>query len=267
MSKDILAEICNKKLEHIKSQKDKFPEHILIAMTELVDKPRGFISSIEKRKADIGNAIIAEIKKASPSRGLIREDFDPESIAKSYEQGGAACISVLTDVPYFQGDDRFVGIVKNACGLPVLRKDFIIDPYQVVESRAIGADCILLIMAAVDDALARDIENVAIEFGMDVLIEVHDKKELERALKLKSNLIGINNRNLKTLEIDLANSEILSKMIPDDYIKICESGIYTKEDIARMNDSDINVFLIGESFMRQKNIRKSIELLLENNNK
>jgi len=267
LSKDILAEICEKKSEHIQRQKEKFPEQIIISMTEIIDKPRGFISSIERKKGELGNAIIAEIKKASPSRGLIRENFDPEEIAVSYEEGGAACISVLTDVPYFQGDDRFIGLVKNKSSLPVLRKDFIIDPYQVVESRAIGADCILLIMAAVDDVLARDIETMAIEFGMDVLIEVHDEKELERALKLKSKLIGINNRNLKTLDIDLANSERLSKLIPDDYIKICESGIYTKEDIGRMNDSDINVFLIGESFMRQKNIRKSIELLLENNYK
>lgn len=262
MSKNILAEICEKKLEHIKSQKIKFPEHIIIAMTELLDKPRDFKSSIEKKRKELGNAIIAEIKKASPSKGLIREDFNPASIAKSYEEGGAACISVLTDVPYFQGDDKFIGIVKNSSSLPVLRKDFIIDPYQVVESRAIGADCILLIMAAVDNSLAKDIEDTAIEFGMNVLIEIHNKQELERALKLKSKIIGINNRNLKTLEIDLTNSEKLSPLIPNNYIKICESGIYTKEDIKRMNDSNINVFLIGESFMRQQNIKKSIESLL-----
>ncbi len=209
--------------------------------------PRGFTQALH---AQAGHpAIIAEIKKASPSHGLIRSPFDPASIALSYAAGGATCLSVLTDTPYFQGEEDHLVQARNAVDLPVLRKDFILDPYQVVETRAMGADCLLLILAALDDGQAAELEDAAYGWKMDVLIETHDEREIERALRLRSPLIGINNRNLKTLEVSLTTTETLAPLIPDDRLTVCESGIKTLEHIQSMIQAGANAFLIGESLL------------------
>ncbi len=258
---DILKEICEVKRELVAQRKKQVSEQSLLESAKTKPK-RGFINAIKQKIDNDKTALIAEIKKASPSKGLIRADFSPSLIAKSYERAGASCISVLTDEPYFMGRDEYVEEVKAACSLPVLRKDFIVDTYQVAETAAIGADCMLLIMAALDDMQAKDIEDAAISFGLDVLIEIHDEAELERALKLKSNLIGINNRNLKTLVIDLVNTERLAPMIPDDYVKVCESGIYSHNDIMRMKQVPVNCFLVGESLMISDNIEQATKNLL-----
>ena len=256
---NVLEKICAEKKEHIAKQKSIISENELLAKLPNSTAPRGFINSLEKQK--IG--LIAEIKKASPSKGIIRADFDPENLALAYERAGAACLSVLTDQPYFQGQDSYLQQARNAVSLPVLRKDFMLEPYQIIESRALGADCILLIMAALEDAQAVELEKLAHELGMDALIEVHDELELSRALKnLSSRLIGINNRNLKTLYVDLANSERLSQNIPKDKIIVCESGINTHQDIERMQKSGINCFLVGESLMRQTDVELATKNLL-----
>jgi indole-3-glycerol phosphate synthase len=261
---DVLERICNSKREHIIRQKGIVMESKLRETIYSIPTPRGFLSAINSKIAVGQNALIAEIKKASPSRGVIRADFEPAMIAKSYEAGGATCISVLTDTPYFQGRDEYLNMVRRASGLPLLRKDFILDVYQVVESRALGADCILLIMAALNDEEAIRLEEEAIALGLDVLAEVHNEEELERALKLKTMLIGINNRDLKTLRIDLATTERLAPMVPFPRVVICESGIYSYEDIQRMNNSQVKTFLVGESLMVQDDIKLATERLLGN---
>lgn len=258
---DKLTEICEAKRAHVAKRKTQ------LSGTQIKDKiaqqsaPRGFIQSIEdKSKNDF--ALIAEIKKASPSKGLIREDFDPPAHAKAYEKGGAACLSVLTDSPYFQGDDSYLIAARAATSLPCLRKDFMVDPWQVAESRSLGADAILIIMAAIDDSLAAEIEDAAIEHNMDALIEVHDEQELERALRLKSRLLGINNRNLKTFETSLSMTERLSKMVPHGRIMVSESGIFTHGDCVRLSQSGARCFLVGESLMRQEDVSAATQKLL-----
>ncbi|MFD1215997.1 MULTISPECIES: indole-3-glycerol phosphate synthase TrpC [Microbulbifer] len=212
---------------------------------------RGFVQAMENKIAAGEAAVIAEIKKASPSKGVIREDFIPAEIATSYEKGGAACLSVLTDVDYFQGADEYLQQARDAVRLPVIRKDFIVDPYQVYEARAIGADCILLIAACLDDQQLTSLNDLAQELGLDVLVEVHDREELERALKLPNRLIGINNRNLHTFEVQLETTFKLLDLIPDDRIVVTESGIHTTDDIAAMRGHNVDAFLVGEAFMRE----------------
>jgi indole-3-glycerol phosphate synthase len=214
-------------------------------------EPRDFVGNLAKKDAANLPAVIAEIKKASPSKGIIREDFNPAEIAKSYEQAGAACLSVLTDEQYFQGSAAYLKQARDACSLPVLRKDFMIDPYQVVEARAMGADCILLIAAALELKQMQLLEDVSHELGMAVLVEVHNQKELDLALELGTPLVGINNRNLRTFDVTLQTTLDLLKNLPDDRFVITESGIFTPEDVALMRDNNVNGFLVGEAFMRQ----------------
>ena len=259
---NILQKICEDKLKHIERQKGTILENKLREEIRRLPAPRPFIEAINHNIIGGKNALIAEIKKASPSKGVIRDDFEPGIIAREYAKSGATCISVLTDRPYFQGRDEYIDIVKRACELPVLRKDFILDVYQVVESRALGADCILLIMAALSDTQAKTLEQEAKMLGMDVLIEVHNEEELERALKLDSMLIGINNRDLKTLKIDLAITERMARKIPQPRTVVCESGIYSFSDISRINTAGARAFLVGESLMAQEDIASAVNKLM-----
>ncbi|WP_299327455.1 indole-3-glycerol phosphate synthase TrpC [Parasphingopyxis sp.] len=258
---DTLAEICAAKREEVARRKAATSISALEAEAGESDAPRGFLAAL-KAKAETGYALIAEIKKASPSKGLIRAVFDPPAHAQAYEAGGAACLSVLTDAPYFQGSDDYLVAARAACALPVLRKDFMVDPWQVAEARALGADAILIIVAALEDGPMAEIEAAALGHGMDVLVEVHDERELERALALQSPLLGINNRNLKTFTTDLATTERLAARVPDTHFLVSESGIATKADCDRLAESGVRAFLVGESLMRQADVESATRMLL-----
>ena len=247
---DILVKILDRKKEEIAERNTKIPLGIMQQLAEQADKPRGFVDAIARKIADGEPGVIAEIKKASPSKGLLREDFKPAEIAETYAKHGAACLSVLTDRDFFQGHEEYLQQARKACALPVIRKDFIIDPYQVFEARAISADCILLIVSALDDNQLEDLSQLAIQLGMDVLVEVHDLAELERALVMNLPLIGINNRNLRTFDTSLETTLSLLSRIPDGHIVITESGIHTPDDVKLMRDNNVNGFLVGEAFMR-----------------
>lgn len=247
----ILTRILARKDQEVAERRQAVTEADLLALGEQQSAPRGFIKALNARIAEGDAAVIAEVKKASPSKGVIREEFHPSDIAKSYAQGGAACLSVLTDADFFQGHEDYLIAARDVCALPVIRKDFITHGYQVCEARAIGADCILLIVAALNDAQLRDFHQQANQLGMDVLVEVHDADELERALALDLKLVGINNRNLHTFETSLNTTLDLLTHIPADITVITESGIHTRDDVELMRDHNVNGFLVGEAFMRE----------------
>ncbi|MCK5869611.1 indole-3-glycerol-phosphate synthase [Methylococcaceae bacterium HT4] len=247
---DILKKILATKAEEVAKRKQRMSVADLAGIISDTETPRGFALALQDKAASKKPAIIAEVKKASPSKGVIRENFKPVEIAQDYAMSGATCLSVLTDKEYFQGGEVNMQLARQACPLPVLRKDFMIDPYQIHESRALGADCILLIVAALSDTQMHELADTTKELGMDILVEVHDKAEMERALKLDTPLMGINNRNLRTFETSLQTTLNLQAMVPEDRLVITESGIHTPEDVQLMMDNDIYTFLVGEAFMR-----------------
>ncbi|MCI5059739.1 MAG: indole-3-glycerol phosphate synthase TrpC [Alphaproteobacteria bacterium] len=259
-----LDEICARKKEHVAAQKAFAPLEELEDKIEQQEHPRGFLKALKNKSAQDEIALIAEVKKASPSKGVIREDFDAVEIAKTYEQNGATCLSVLTDIPYFQGHNDYLRKIKKNVSLPILRKDFMIDPYQIYEARAIGADCILLIMACLSDIQASELYNLSVALDMDVLVEVHDENELNRALDLNPMMIGVNNRNLKTLGIDHQIGLDLAKKNPKNIFMVAESGLYNYQDVQKFKEAGYEAFLIGESLMREDDIAKATREILGN---
>lgn len=250
MAGTILDKIMARKREEVAARRARTSLGVLEGRISEQGPPRGFAAALQARAAEGQPAVIAEVKKASPSKGVIREDFQPAQIARSYQSGGATCLSVLTDIDFFQGADEYLQQAREACELPVLRKDFTADPYQVVEARAIGADAILLIAAVLDDGQMMELAATALEVGVDVLVEVHDRQELERALELATPLVGVNNRNLHTFETSLDTTLELLPHIPAQRLPVTESGIHTVDDVARMREHNVNAFLVGEAFMR-----------------
>jgi len=259
---NVLDRICAGKREHVAAAKTRRPMSAVVDDAAGAPVPRGFAAQLSIAVAAGGYGLIAEIKRASPSKGLIREDFDPAALARAYQDGGASCLSVLTDAPSFGGADDHLSAARAAVDLPVLRKDFMVDPYQIIDARALGADCILLILAALEDDLAREMEALAISYDMDVLIEVHDEAELERALAMQSPLIGINNRNLKTLKTDIETTRRLAPTVPKGREVVSESGLFSPEDLADMARAGAKRFLIGESLMRQDDVAAATAAIL-----
>lgn len=258
----VLDRICADKREAVRQAKARQPLTTLVAAAAAAEPCRGFDRALTQRLAASDVALITELKRASPSRGLIRADFDPDAIARAYVAAGATCLSVLTEAKYFQGSGEYLRSVRQAVTVPLLCKDFFLDPYQVFEARLLGADCILLIMAALDDVAAVEMAAVAAELGLDVLVEVHDEAELERAVRLGARLIGINNRNLATLTVDLDVTRRLAPRVPDDRLIVGESGIERREDLLRLGEVGVRVFLVGESLMRQADVATAVRRLL-----
>lgn len=264
MPPNTLEKICADTLADLQRRQAATPLAAIEKLAAQASPPRGFLNALTSKANEGKPALIAEIKKASPSKGIIRADFDPPSLAQAYQSGGAACLSVLTDKPYFQGDDAYLKAARAAVSLPALRKDFMLDPYQIIESRALGADCILLIMAALSDSQAKELYDLATSLGMDALIEVHNEPEMTRALThLNPTMIGINSRNLKTLHVDLQVSFDLVKMIPHDTFKIAESGITSSADVESLMKAGFQGFLVGESLMRQPDVEAATRALLD----
>ena len=259
---DVLTKICDDKRALVSARKSARPLSEVEAAAREAGPTRGFIRALRDTVESGRYGLIAEIKKASPSKGLIRADFDPPALARAYREGGATCLSVLTDEPYFQGRDEYLVAARAAVDLPVLRKDFMVDPYQIAEARALGADCILIIMAALSDAQAKEMEDAALAWDLDVLVEVHNREELDRALVLKTPLLGVNNRNLKTLVVDIATTEELAAHVPADRMLVAESGLYSPADLSRMAAVGARCFLVGESLMRQEDVTAATRALL-----
>lgn len=260
---DVLEKIAAYKREDVAARKAATTQDAIETLAQAASSPRGFRDALDRKVEETGRpALIAEIKKASPSKGLIRADFDPAALALAYEAGGAACLSVLTDGPSFQGDDAYLGRARTATALPCLRKDFLVDPWQVAESRALGADCILIILAMIDDALAAELLSEAERFGMDALIETHDEAEMARACALGGDLVGVNNRSLRTFEVDLETTERLSMLSPVKALLVAESGIFTPEDVERVSAAHAQAILVGESLMRQADVEAATRRLL-----
>jgi indole-3-glycerol phosphate synthase len=258
----VLAKICAAKREHIRAQRKAKPLSAIDSEAKAASPVRGFAASLDRAVARTGTGLIAEVKRASPSKGTLRAEFAPAELAKAYQTGGAACLSVLTDTPYFQGSDADLVAARNAVILPVIRKDFLLDPYQIVESRALGADCVLMILAALDDMQAAELASAAAEWKMDTLVELHDEKELERAAHIGGTLLGVNNRNLKTLAIDLATTERLAPRAPKGTPVVCESGIESAADVQRMHRIGVHRFLVGSALMLQPDVTAAVRALL-----